>query len=202
MMLLYAGKNLIGLQACCIVNEGKTLVWRAGRVAHSLEGRGLQRKLAEEFGEHVQANFPQISRIKTVSHLELQTKSGNSFQKIIGRDKLSLVMEEKPARKVDRLNSRTSLRTEDEFQVQPCTKEYFADVILSFLMITDLFSNNILVFDWCPCEPLRSNVDLILREDHNTHFFAEKCSVEASVTFQLRSSCKGSRDREMGGISL
>ena len=179
MMLLYAGKHLIGLQACCIVNEGKTLVWRAGRVAHSLEGRGLQRKLAEEFGEHVQANFPQISRIKTVSHLELQTKSGNSFQKIIGRDKLSFVVEEKPARKVDRLNSRTSLRTEDEFQVQPCTKEYFADVILSFLMITDLFSNNILVFDWCPCEPLRSNVDLILKEDHNTHFFAEKCSVEA-----------------------
>ena len=44
-----------------MVNEGKTLVWRAGRVARSLEGRGLQRKLAEEFGEHVQANFPQIS---------------------------------------------------------------------------------------------------------------------------------------------
>ena len=117
MMLLYAGKNLIGLQACCIVNEGKTLVWRAGRVAHSLEGRGLQRKLAEEFGEHVQANFLQISRIKTVSHLELQTKSGNSFKKIIGRDELSFFVEEKPARKVDRLNSRTSLRTEDEFQV-------------------------------------------------------------------------------------
>ena len=89
MMLLYAGKNLMGLQACCIVNEGKTLVWRAERVAHSLEGRGLQRKLAEEFGEHVQANFPQISRIKMVSHLELQTKSGNSFKKIIGRDELS-----------------------------------------------------------------------------------------------------------------
>ena len=106
MMLLYAGKNLIGLQACCIVNEGKTLVWRAGRVADSLEGRDLQRKLAEEFGEHVQANFPQISRIKMVSHLEL-----------IGRDELSFFVEEKPARKVDRLNYRTSLRTEDEFQV-------------------------------------------------------------------------------------
>ena len=109
MMLLYAGKNLIGLQACCIVNEGKTLVWRAGRVAHSLEGQGLQPKLAEEFGEHVQVNFPEISRIKTASHLELQTKSGNSFQKIIGRDELSFFVEEKPARKVDRLNSRTSL---------------------------------------------------------------------------------------------
>ena len=38
MMLLYAGKSLIGLQAGCIVDEGKTLVWRAARVAHNLEG--------------------------------------------------------------------------------------------------------------------------------------------------------------------
>ena len=31
MMLLYVGKKLIGLQAGCIVDEGKTLVWHAGR---------------------------------------------------------------------------------------------------------------------------------------------------------------------------
>ena len=35
MMLLYAGKNLTGLQAGCIVDEGKTLVWRAVRVARN-----------------------------------------------------------------------------------------------------------------------------------------------------------------------
>ena len=42
MMLLNVGKKLIGLQAGCIVDEGKTLVWHAGRVAHNLEGQGLQ----------------------------------------------------------------------------------------------------------------------------------------------------------------
>ena len=89
-------------------------------------------------------------------------------------------MEEKSARKFDRLNFRTSLRTEDEFQVQSCTKEYFANIILSSSVITELCPNNILVFDWCPYEPLRSNVDLILKEDHNTHFFADENSVEAS----------------------
>ena len=47
-------------------------------------------------------------------------------------------------------------------------------------MIGILSQNNILVFDWCQYEPFRSNVDLILGEDHNTHFFAEKCSFEAS----------------------
>ena len=32
----------MGLQAGCIVDEGKTFVLRAGRVAHNLEGQGLQ----------------------------------------------------------------------------------------------------------------------------------------------------------------
>ena len=180
MMLLYAGKRLIGLQAGCIVDEGKTLVWRAARVAHNLEGQGLQRKLAVELGKHVQANFPEVSRIRTASHLEPQRKSRNSFQKILERDELSFFVEEKSARKFDRLNFRTSLRTEDEFQVQSCTKEYFANIILSSSVITELCPNNILVFDWCPYEPLRSNVDLILKEDHNTQFFADENSVEAS----------------------
>ena len=70
-------------------------------------------------------------------------------------------VEEKRARKFDRLNFRTSLRREDEFQVHSCTKGYFANVILSSSMIGILFQNN--------------NVELILGEDHNTHFFAEKC---------------------------
>ena len=90
------------------------------------------------------------------------------------------IVEEKSARKFDRLNCPTSLRTEDEFQVQSCTKEYFAKNILSSSVITELCPNNILVFDWCPYEPLRSNVDLILKEDQNTHFLAEENSVETS----------------------
>ncbi len=34
-----------------------------------------------------------------------------------------------------------------------------------------------LIFDWCPYEPLRSNIDYILRE-HDVHFFVEKCPLE------------------------
>ena len=58
MMLLYAGKSFIGLQAGCIVDEGKTLVWRAARVAHNLEGQGLQRKLAENWANMYKQSFP------------------------------------------------------------------------------------------------------------------------------------------------
>ena len=113
------------------------------------------------------------------SLLERKSKSGNTFQQLLERDEMPFFVEEKPARKLDRLNFRTSLTTEDEFQVHSCTKEYFANVILSSSVIGILSQNNILVFDWCLYEPLRSNVDLMLGEDHNTHFFAEKCSVEA-----------------------
>ena len=45
-------------------------------------------------------------------------------------------VEEKPARKFDRLNFCTSLITEDEFQVHSRTKEYFANNILSSSVIT------------------------------------------------------------------
>ena len=112
--------------------------------------------------------------------LERKSKSGNTFQELLERDEMPFFVEEKPARKFDRLNCRTSLRREDdEFQVHSCTKEYFANVVLSSSVISILSQNNTLVFDSCPYEPLRLKVDSILGEDHNTHFFAEKCSVEA-----------------------
>ena len=116
--------------------------------------------------------FPiKVSRMASL--LELKSESGNTFQELLERDEMPFFVEERPARKFDRLNFRK--RTEDEFQVHSCTKEYFANVILSSSVIGILSQNNILVFDWCPYEPLRSNVELILGEDHNTHFFAEKC---------------------------
>ena len=124
--------------------------------------------------------FPiKVSRIRMLSLQALKSKSRNTCQELLERDEMPFFVEERPARKFDRLNFRTSPRTEDEFQVHSCTKEYFANVILSSSVIGILSQNNILVFDWCPYEPLRSNVDLILGEDHNTNFFAKKCSVEA-----------------------
>ena len=120
--------------------------------------------------------FPiKVSRIRMASLQELKSRKWKYFSRTSWRDEMPFFVEEKRARKFDRLNFRTSLRREDEFQVHSCTKEYFANVILSSSVIGILFQNNILVFDWCPYEPLRSNVELILGEDHNTHFFAEKC---------------------------
>ena len=40
-MLLYAGKNLIGLQACCIVNEGTEHLSGVQGVLHSVLKAGV-----------------------------------------------------------------------------------------------------------------------------------------------------------------
>ena len=96
--------------------------------------------------------FPiKFSRIRMASLLERKSKSGNTFQELLERDEMTFFVEEKPARKFDGLNCRTSLRREDdEFPVHSCTKEYFANVVLSSSVISILSQNNTLVFDWCP----------------------------------------------------
>ena len=88
------------------------------------------------------------------------------------QDVISFYVEERPFRTgklVDAVN---------KVEIETCTKEYFTNVILSpRSVIKKLFPNNILLFDWCPFEPVRSNVDLIVREN-DLHLFVEKDSVE------------------------
>ena len=44
--------------------------------------------------------------------------------------------------------------------MESATEEFFSDVILSSAETQKLFPSNILVFDWCLYEPLRSNIEL------------------------------------------
>jgi len=61
--------------------------------------------------------FPiKASRIRIASLLELKSKSGNTFQELLETDEMPFYVEEKAARKFDRLSFRTSLRKEDGFQ--------------------------------------------------------------------------------------
>ena len=70
-MLLFAGRSLIGLCASCIVDEGKTFVRRFDRIIPNLRGQGLQRKIADALDEHVRTNFPNVSRERGTSFLDL-----------------------------------------------------------------------------------------------------------------------------------
>ena len=178
-MLLFAGRSLIGLSASCIVDEGKTFVRRFDRIIPNLRGQGLQRKIADALDEHVRTNFPNVSRERATSFLDLsKVVSRKTPYQILERDELSFFVQEKPTGNVDRYcNFRRVLDKEKESDIESCTKEYFCNVILSSSVKEKMIpNNNVLVFDWCPYEPLPSNVDLIPGEKHHLHFFVDKCS--------------------------
>ena len=178
-MLLFAGRSLIGLCASCIVDEGKTFVRRFDRVIPNLRGQGLQRKIADALDEHVRTNFPNVSRERGTSFLDLsKVIRRKTPHQILERDELSFFVQEKPTGNLDRYcNFRRVLGKEKESDIESCTKEYFCNVILSSSVKEKIIpNNNVLVFDWCPYEPLPSNVDLIPGEKHHLHFFVDKCS--------------------------
>ena len=170
-MLLHAGTKLIGLEACTIVDDGTTMLRRAWRILPDFRGQGLIRNIVQATDEHVRANFPKICRERCNSFLPLDTKPVSPFRRILEQDVLAFYVEEKPFRAGNLFNA------VNELEIESCTKENFSYVILCSSTIEKLFPNNVLVFDWCPFEPLRSNVDLILRENE-LHFFVEKGSVE------------------------
>ena len=95
-MLLYAGRNLIGLEASCIVDSGKTLVRRGGRIAPNLRGQGLLRTIVHAWHEYVRANLPKISTERMATFPEIKTESINPFKKILERDELSFSWRKAP----------------------------------------------------------------------------------------------------------
>ena len=176
-MLMFAGRDLVGLQASHIVDDGKTFVRRAGRIASNLRGQGFRRTLAAAMDEYMRANFLKVSRERLVTSAELKVKGLNPYYKILERDKLFFLVEAKSTGRSDRHPScpAHSLSSMKESQIKSCTNEYFSNVILSSSLIEKLFPSNVFMFNSCPFEPLRSNVHLILQECDGLHFFVENC---------------------------
>ena len=180
-MLLFTGRSLIDLCASCIVDEGKTFVRRIDRIIPNLRGQGLQRKIADALDEHVRTNFPNVSRERGTSFLDLsKVISRKTPHQILERDELSFFVQEKTGTLDKYCNFFRFLGKEMESDIESCTKEYFCKVILSSSVKEKIIpNNNVHVFDWCPYEPLPSNVDLIPGEKHHLHFFVDKCSSSA-----------------------
>ena len=183
-MMLYADHKLIGLEAGHIVDDGKTLVRRGGRIAPNLRGQGLVGKMIPALQQYVSAVFPKVSRERISTFVEIKAKGVSPFIKVLERDELSYFVEEKSKENFARRDiypwevlCADSVATK-ELEIESCTQEYFSDVILSSAETQKLFPNNILVFDWCPYEPLRSNIELIPEKNHRLYFFVEKCSIK------------------------
>ena len=183
-MMLYADKRLIGLEAGHIVDDGKTLVRRGGRIAPNLRGQGLVGEMVPAWQQYVSAVFPKVSRQRFSTFVEVKAKGISPFKKVLERDELSYFVEEKSKEDFDRRDIYpwevlcVDSAATKELEIESCTQEYFSDVILSSAETQKLFPNNVLVFDWCPYEPLRSNIELIPEKNHRLYFFVEKSFIK------------------------
>ena len=61
-ILAYSDDKLVGLQACFVVDEGRTLIPRAERILAEFRGQGLVRQLREFARKYVREHFPSLQR--------------------------------------------------------------------------------------------------------------------------------------------
>ena len=162
--LLNSGDKLVGLVACFVVDEGRTCIRRGGRILAELRRQGLLRQLREFARKYVNENYPSVQRERFTNNRTLdQTK-------LLEYDILSHHVDKKfyHEAEISEINS---------VEAEMCSREYFGEVILCDPVRDLLVPDNTIVINWCPFEPLRSNIDYMLQE--SDEFFVEKCADDA-----------------------
>ncbi|KAL9958125.1 hypothetical protein ACROYT_G035096, partial [Oculina patagonica] len=79
--------------------------------------------------------------------------------------------------------------TNNSIQIEACTKEYLCNVIFLSPQAQTLFPDNVIILDFFPMEPLRSNIDY-WQQENELYFAVEKCSdgaIPKSVSFGVLS---------------
>lgn len=161
MVAIKDGK-IIGLEAKVIVDNGKTAVSRARRIHPDFRGRSYGKHLSEALGNHVRQIFPNISRQRLTSSFQRDTSRTDYrevlVQHILGSD-------------IDKCQLKNLPKSERSLQV--CTREYFAEVILSPAVVKNLFPSKTLVLEWFPFEAEETNIDFILKD--GDQIFVDEC---------------------------
>ena len=180
-LLAYFDEKLVGLQACFVVDEGRTLIRRAERILAELRGQGLARQLREFARKYVSEHYSNVQRERFTILSDLASSVDQT--KLLDIGILSYDIQKK-------LSCGAAISTTNAIEIEMCSKEYFSSVILSSPVREQLFPANVIVVNLCPFEPLRSNIDHMLQE--SDEFFVEKCADDAlprsfsSGTFSLR----------------
>ena len=164
-LLGYSGDKLVGLQACFVVDDGQTFIRRAGRIRPQLRGQGLVRQLRECGRKYIKDHFPKVQRERFTTTFDNCSSQGQT--QLLACDILSYQVEKK-------FLGQAELTTRDSVEIELCSREYLSDVILTGPVRAKIFPDNVLVVNWCPFEPLRSNIDHILQE--SDAMFVEKCA--------------------------
>ena len=177
-MLSYSGDKLAGLVACSIVDEGRTAIRRAARTSAEFRGQGVYKQLSGAMNDFIRRQYPSVCRERLTT--------------IHSNPSLAMILQLEMLRACDRKKSFCShhlATTNNSIQVEACTKDYLCDVIFCSPQAQKLFPDNVVVIEWFPIEPLRSNIDY-LQQENELYFAVEKCSDGAfprSVSFGVLS---------------
>ena len=82
-MLAFIGQNLVGLVACSVVDEERTVIRRAGRTSEKFRGQGVYAQLSQAMIEFIQKRYPSVCRERFTSF-----KSHSSLTKLLELDVL------------------------------------------------------------------------------------------------------------------
>ena len=168
-LLAYSGDKLVGLVACFVVDEGRTFIRRAERILAELRGQGLARQLREFARKFVREHYPSVQRERFTTPVDFASSLDQT--KLLEIDIWSCEVEKQ-------LLCQAKISTTNAVEIEMCSREYFSNVILSSSVKEQLFPANVIVVNWCPFEPLRSNIDYMLQE--SDEIFVEKCGDDAS----------------------
>ena len=177
-MLAYYEKKLVGLAVCSVVDEGKTAIRRAARTLAEFRGQGVYSQLSHAMNEFIRRKYPRVRQLRFTSY-----QSFTSLSKLFQVDILSCYA------KRNTLRSHHFSAAKNSIQIEDCTKEYLNDVIFSSPQAKKLFPNNVIILEFFPVEPRRSNIDY-WQQEVALYFAVEKCADGAfprSVSFGVLS---------------
>ena len=179
-MLACYGETFASFVAYCVVDDGRTVISRNGRTLLKLRGQGIHRQLSGAGVKFIRRRYPNASRQRFTT--------SKSFDSNPSVTKLAeMVVLRSYAKQV--LRSHPFSTTNNSIQIEACTKEYLCDVVFSSDQAKKLFPNNVIVLEFFPMEPLRSNIDYF-QQENDLYFAVEKCSDGAfprSVSFGVLS---------------
>ena len=168
-LLAFFDQKLVGLTACFVVDEGRTFIRRAERILAELRGQGLGRQLREFARKYVREHYPSVQRHRFTILSDLGSSVDQT--KLLDISILSYDIEKN-------FSCGAAISTTNAVEIEMCSKEYFSSVIISSPVREQLFPANVIAVNFCPFEPLRSNIDYMLQE--SDEIFVEKCSDDAS----------------------
>lgn len=174
-MLAHSGDKLVGLAVSSVVDDERTSILRAGRTLAEFRGQGVYKQLSQTTREFVRTRYPSVYRERFTS-----LENFPSLTKLAQLDILSSCIIKKTTLPLHHFPT-----TDNSIQIEACSKEYLCDVIFSGTVAHKLFPDDVIILDFFPIEPSRTNIDYF-QQEKELYFAVEKCSDSAfprSVSF-------------------